>query len=279
MPIAIVTDSGCDLPAELCTKMGIEVVPLKIRFGTDELIDRVELDNTEFWARCAASASLPETSAPSPGDFEAAYRAALDKGADGIVTITLSSKMSATGQAAILGANAFGTDLAFRHVDSLNASMGEGLTAFAAAELAAGGADIDAVASLAERLAPRTHLLAALDTLDNLRKGGRIGGAQAMLGSLLSIKPLITVRDGEVHELGKQRTRAKSLAAVVDKLTQLGTIERLGVMHAQAPDLDAFLERLNAVMPNTEIVVGEVGPVIGTHVGPACMGVVAHTAA
>jgi len=273
----VVTDSGCDLPPSLCEELGIEVVPLTIRFGDEALVDRKDLTPVEFWAKCKTVPDLPETAAPSPGAFEEAYRRAQAGGADGVVVVTLSAKMSATMQAAELAAEAVSGELGVRVVDSANASLAEGMIALLAARAAADGKDLDEVEQVARSAVGRTTLVAAIDTLDNLRRGGRIGGAQALLGGLLSIKPLITVSSetgGEVAEAGKQRTRAKALNLLLEKVRAIGPVEALGVMHAEASDVDALLARLDDIVPREDIVVADVGAVIGTHVGPGCIGVV-----
>ncbi len=277
MTVRVVTDSGCDLPPALCDELSIEVVPLTIRFGQESLVDRKDLTAVEFWARSKAAPALPETAAPSPGAFEEAYRRAQAAGADGVVVVTLSEKLSATIQAAQIGADAVAGDLPVRVVDSTNASLAEGMVALLAARAAAAGQSLEEVEQVARSAAARTTLFAVIDTLDNLRRGGRIGGAQALLGGLLSIKPLITVSaetGGEVAEAGKQRTRAKAITTLLDKVRAVGPVEAIGVMHAEAPDVDDLLRRLDDLVPSEDITVADVGPVIGTHVGPGCIGVV-----
>lgn len=277
MSVRVVTDSGCDLPPSLCDELGIEVVPLSIRFGEETLVDRKDLTPVEFWAKCKTFPGLPETAAPSPGAFEEAYRRAKAAGAEGVVVLTLSRKMSATIEAAELAAANVASDIPVRVVDSSNASLGEGMSALLAAQAAAAGKDLDEVENVARSATKRAKLFAAIDTLENLRRGGRIGGAQAMVGGLLSIKPLITVSaetGGEVAEAGKQRTRARALTAIVDNVRKVGPIEALGVMHAEATDLEELLNRLDDIFPKEDITVADVGAVIGTHVGPRCIGVV-----
>ncbi len=231
----------------------------------------------EFWARCAASPELPSTAAPSPGRFEQAYRQVAERGGRGIVVVTLSGALSATIQSAELAARAVrdgGLDVIdVRIVDSRTVSLGLGTIALACAEAAATGADLDAVESLARQLVERTRVFGALDTLDNLRKGGRIGNAKAMLATALSIKPIIEVRDGVVEPHGRQRTRSKALAFLVDQVRSYeGRIEHLAVLHADSPDVDAFVDQLRPYAPG-DIVVGQIGPVIGAHAGRGTIGV------
>ena len=270
--VAIVTDSSCDLPAALVEELGITIVPLTVRFGSTEFVDRVDLGPKEFWARCAEASVLPETAAPSPGAFEAAYRRAAESGADGVVAITLSGELSATFQAASLAAKATG-DVPVQVVDSRSVSMGLGMIVVDAARRAAAGAGPEEIAAAATDAAGRTRVYAALDTLENLRKGGRIGGAKALLGSVLSIKPIIEVVDGKVEEAGKQRTRARALAHLVERVRAAGAVSDLAVMHADCPDVDKVVAELQPLSP-TPIVVGDIGAVIGAHAGRGTIGVV-----
>ena len=273
--IRVVTDSACDLPQALADQHGIEIVPLTIRFGDEELVDRRDLSPKEFWARSAESPVLPETAAPSAGAFEEVYKRLAGEGADGIVCVTLSSELSATHQAASLAAKSFG-DIPIRVVDSKAVTMAQGLMALAAAKLGEEGAGVDDAAQAVEELVARSRIYATLDTLENLKKGGRIGAAQAFFGSLLSIKPVIELSKGFVEAESKQRTRSKSLRYLVEKVKEHGAVENLVVMHGDAPDLEEFLDLVSAVYPRDDIIVGDIGAVIGTHGGPRVMGVVFH---
>ncbi|MEY2475547.1 MAG: fatty acid kinase fatty acid binding subunit [Actinomycetota bacterium] len=274
--IRVVTDSACDLPQALADQHGIEIVPLTIRFGDTELVDRRDLSPKEFWARSAESPVLPETAAPSAGAFEEMFKRVAGDGADGIVCVTLSSALSATHQAAALAAKSLGDDIPIRVVDSKAVTMAQGLMALAAAKLGEQGSSIDECAQAVEDLVARSRIFATLDTLENLKKGGRIGAAQALFGSLLSIKPVIELRDGVVEAESKQRTRSKSLRYLVEKVKEHGKVENLVVMHGEAPDLEEFLDLVSAVYPRDDLIVGDIGAVIGTHGGPRVMGVVFH---
>ena len=271
--VRIVTDSSCDLPADLADAQGITIVPLSIRFGTEELVDRRDLTPAQFWERCAASPVLPETAAPAPGLFEEAFRSALDGGADGVVCINISSKLSATIQSAQAAANSLGADARVRVVDSRSVTMGLGMIVLEAARAAAGGASVDEVVAVAEEASSKNRVLGSLDTLENLKKGGRIGGAQALLGSLLSIKPVIEVVDGAVEPGPKQRTRSRALRWLVDQVAAEPKIDQLAVMHGAAPDLGELLDLLAPHFPREQIVVADIGPVIGAHTGPRTIGV------
>lgn len=276
--IRIVTDSSCDLPPALEAQHAIAIVPLTIRFGSEEFVDRKDLTPKDFWRRCAAASVLPETAAPSPGAFEEAFRtAAGEEGVEGVVCITLSAGLSATFQAAELAAKNFsaepGIGIPVRVIDSRTLTMGLGNLCLSAARVAEEGHGIDEVAAAVESRIPTTRTYAALDTLENLKKGGRIGGAQAMLGSMLSIKPIIDITGGQVEQEAKQRTRLKSLRYLAEKVREHPGIENLAVMHGDAPDVDQMLDLLAEVYPRDQIVVGDLGAVIGAHGGPRTMGI------
>jgi DegV family protein with EDD domain len=278
--VRIVTDSSCDLPQGIADELGIVIVPLSIRFGDDELIDREELTVAEFWSRCAGSDTLPETAAPAPGQFETVYRRLKDEGAAGVVVVSLSGALSATMQSAELAARSIANDDSIdfdvRVVDSRTVTLGLGTIALACARAGRDGGSIDDVEALATDLAQRTRVFGALDTLENLKKGGRVGNAKAMLATVLSIKPIIEVAGGIVEEAGKQRTRSKALKYLVDKVRSFdGKIENLAVLHADCSDVDLFVDMLTPHYDG-DIVIGEIGPVIGTHGGRGTIGVAFH---
>jgi DegV family protein with EDD domain len=273
MPVRIVTDSAADLTPSEVEELGVEVVPLSIRFGDKEYTDGVDLTVEEFYAKLATSPDLPETAAPSPGAFEAAFRRQASAGADAVVCINISSGLSATIQAAQSAATALAGELDVRTADSRSITSGLGTQVRAAAQAARDGADADAVVALVEGLAARTHVVGTLDTLENLKKGGRIGAAQALLGSLLSIKPLIDISSGEVTEAGKARTRRKGLEWVRDKVFEQPDVEHLTVAHGMAPDVDTMLDLLSPRYSRDDIAITTIGATIGTHGGPRVMGV------
>lgn len=274
MAVCVVTDSAADLTDTEAAALGVRVVPLSIRFGTEEFVDRQDLTPAEFYARCAASPVLPETAAPSPGAFQAAFQSAFDEGADAVVCINISSGLSATMASAQNAARSLeGRDI--RIIDSRSITWGLGsmaATAATAATAAAGGASADEVVAVVEDMIPRQRVYGSLDTLENLKKGGRIGGAQAMIGSLLNLKPLISI-EGVVEEAGRARTRSRALKGLVEKVREAGEIENVGVMHGSAPDFEEFLDMLAVVHPRERIHVGEIGATIGVHGGPRVMGV------
>lgn len=275
MTVRIVTDSACDLRGDEVAEFGIEVVPLSIRFGDREYVDREELGVTEFYTLLAESSTLPETAAPAPGRFDEAFRRQFEAGASAVVCINLSAALSATMQSAQTAADNLATDMpdAEVHVvDSRSITAGLGSIVLAAARMGSDGASATEIVEAVDNLSDRTQVFGTLDTLENLKKGGRIGGAQALLGSMLSIKPILDLSSGEVEEAGKQRTRKKALAWLRDKLIEVGPVENLAVMHGDAPDLDAFLAMLDGIVDVSTIRVEKIGPVIGTHGGPRVMG-------
>jgi len=275
--IRIVTDSACDLPPATAAEHKIDIVPLTVRIGDTEYVDRRDLTPKEFWAKSSQSKQLPETAAPSPGAFEEAYRAAASAGATGIVCVTLSADLSATYQSAQLGADAVKDTIPVRVIDSRSVTIAQGLLAIAGAEAAAAGKSIDEVAAVIEAKIPRMRVFAALDTLENLKKGGRIGAARAALGSMLNIKPLIQVENGAVEEAGKQRTRSRSLDQLIDiaKAHGAASAKPLAVMHGDAPDVDAFVDNLCSALGRSrdDILIGDIGSVVGTHAGPRVIGI------
>ncbi len=271
MTVKIVTDSAADIPADVAAGLDIRVVPLSIRFGDEEFTDGVDLTAGQFYEKMHALDVLPSTAAPAPGAFEAAFREA---GADGdpVVCINISSKLSATMQSAENAARAIGDDLDVRVLDSVSITAGQGRQVIAAAEAAADGATPDDIAALVADLSARTKVFGALSTLDNLKKGGRIGGAQAMIGSILSIKPIIDISTGEVTEAAKQRTRRKSLTWLRDRLFQEPDLDQVAVCHGHADDVEELAELLLPRYAREQLVIWTIGPVIGAHGGPAVAG-------
>jgi DegV family protein with EDD domain len=275
MPVKIVTDSAADLPAEVVAAHDIRVVPLTIRFGDDEFVDGVDLTPQAFYDKMAELDVLPATAAPSPGAFEVAFREA---GADGdpVVCINLSSALSATMQAAQSAARSVADQVDVRVVDSTSITAGLGMQVQAAAELAERGGSAEEIVALVEDLRGRTKVFGALDTLDNLKKGGRIGGAQAMIGSILSIKPIIDISTGTVAEAGKQRTRKKAMIWLRDKLFENPDVGHVAVCHGCSQDVEELIELLSPRYSRDQITVWTIGPVIGSHGGPRVLGLVWH---
>jgi DegV family protein with EDD domain len=271
--IRVVTDSACDLPDEVAVRSRVPIVPLTIRFGAEELAD---VGPKDFWVKARQSSVLPATAAPSPGAFVEAFRQLAAEGADAVVCINLSSKLSATIESARSAARQLEGEVDVTVVDSTSVSLGQGLLVLNAARLAEDGKDLAEVVDHVTGAAARLKVYGVLETLENLKKGGRIGGAQALLGSMLAIKPVIEIRDGVVREESKQRTRSRSLQYLAAKVTQAaaaGRVPELGIMHGDASDIDTFVDLVAAAVPRENMLVGLVGAVIGTHAGPGVVGV------
>ena len=274
MTVGIVTDSSCDLGGEDLAGLDVEIVPLFIRFGTDEFVDREQITVEDFYRRMADVDELPQTAAPPPGRFEQAIRRFLDAGCEAVVCINISSVISATMQSAVQAAEAVragNADADVRVLDSRSVTAGLGTLVLQAARMAADGDGADTIEAFVADASDRTHVFGTLDTLENLRKGGRIGGAQAMLGSMLSIKPIVDISSGAVEEAAKQRTRRKALGWLRDTVRAAGPVEHLTVMHGEAADVDAFRDML-AEVHDGDIRVCKVGPVVGTHAGQGVLG-------
>jgi DegV family protein with EDD domain len=270
--VHIVTDSACDLSDQLVKEHDIVVVPLTIRFGSEEFEDRRQLSPDEFWDRCSGKGDLPETSAPSPGAFQAAYQQAVDEGADSVLCLTISSKVSGTYGSAVTVAESFNA-APVRVVDTFSLTMGQGLLAIAAAEDAAAGKSIDDIVAATQDRIPRTRIYGVLGGLEHLQRLGRIGSARALLGSVLNIKPVIQLKDGEVAEESKQRTRTKAVAYLVDKVKADAPVERIAVADGACDDIVGVKAKIEGIATEHPLLHVELGPVVGTHAGPNTVGV------
>jgi DegV family protein with EDD domain len=271
--VHIVSDSSCDLSQDEIDDSHVTVVPLSIRFGDEEFTDRQDLSVEDFYKRMAHADALPQTACPAPGAFELAFRRAADAGADAVVCPTISGALSNTLQSAETAAAAVRSRLPIHVIDSKSVSSGLGTVLLEAAEEASGGGDLRSVLARVEDLIQRTHVFAALNTLENLKKGGRIGGARAMIGSMLAIKPLVDITGGVVRESGKARTRRKAMDLLYERMTTAGTIDHIAVMHGMAPDIDEFLDLIAPQFPRSALRIGTLGAVIGTHGGSEIIGV------
>lgn len=276
--VAIVTDSVSDLTAAEAAALGIRIIPLYVRFGDQEFRAGVDLSLDEFWARMLAPAApFPTTAAPSPGDFKALFEEVLASGADAIVCVTVGSKLSATIKSAEVAVQGLpGREIHL--VDSASASMGVGILTLVGAELAAEGRPAAEIAATLRSRVRNIQLYVALDTLEYLRKGGRISPARAAIGAVLSVKPIITVTDGEVVTADRVRTRAKARQRVIELLTAR-PVERIAILHTMTPDIDSFREEVVARLPGgvdpARVTTTLAGASVGPHVGPGCFGGVA----
>lgn len=272
--VQIVTDSTADLPRGVCEQLGIVVVPLNVRFGDAVYRDGVDLDSHQFFELLAEAPDLPKTSQPASGLFEETYsRLAADGSA--IVSIHLSSKLSGTVRSATLARDAVRSRCLVEVVDSRSASMGLGLIVMAAARMAQAGADQWEIVSYVGRLAPNVHIRCFVDTLEYLQRGGRIGRARAFLGTLLNIRPILDLEDGEVQPVEKVRTRSKAIDSLVEFVELFPQIDGLALLHDDSlADVEMLLRRIEPLYPRDQIIVGHYGPVIGAHVGPGGIAVV-----
>ena len=276
--VAIFTDSASDLDPAEAAAAGIGIVPLLVNFGSQGFKAGVELSTAEFWDRMTApDAPFPTTAASSPGDFKEAYEAAFASGADAIVSIHVAGTLSATIKSAQIARDML-PDREIHVVDSLGASLAEGILANMAVELAAEGRTAAEIAEILEARAPDMVLYVALETLEYLRKGGRISGAQAAIGTLLSVKPIIVVKHGTVETGDRVRTRSKARERLIEMICQR-PIERLAILHSLSPDVEVFRAELLARIPDApaieDVPIALVGASIGPHVGPGCVGAVA----
>ncbi len=268
----MVCDSASDIPQSELDRLGITMVSLSIRFGEEEFLDRVTLSTEDFWRRCAQSRTLPETAAPSPGAFRTAYESAAADRCDGVIVITLSSALSGTYQSALVAAEAVKGLIDVRVVDSLAVSMAQGLLAIDVAEAARLGTSLDDLERHALAQRPHVGVVGMLDTLDHLIKGGRIGGAKALLGQVLSIKPLLELRDGVVAEAGRQRTASRAIASLAATAREHAPLRRLALIHAQSNQVEALRALVASIEVEFPLLVADMGPTVGTHGGPGLIG-------
>ncbi len=270
--IRVMCDSASDIPTSELDRLGITMVSLSIRFGNEEFVDRVTLSIDEFWRRCAQSRTLPETSAPSPGSFQSAYEAAAADGCDGVIVLTLSAGLSGTYQSAVVARDAVAQLIDVRVVDTQAVSMAQGLLVIDVAEMARTGATLDALEAHALEIRSRVGVIGMLNTLDHLIKGGRIGGARALIGQVLSIKPLLELRDGLVAEAGRQRTTARGLAMLAATATSHAPLRRLAIIQAQSQQVENLRSLLTDLPSEFPLIVADMGPTVGTHGGPGLIG-------
>lgn len=270
--VRIVTDSTADLPPGMAAELGITVVPLQVAFGSEVYRDGVDLTPDEFYAKLTQSPVLPKTSQPSVGAFEDVYER-LSQETDSILSVHISSALSGTYNSAVIARDRFRNRCSIEVLDSRLVTMGLGLVVLNCARLAQRGADLRAVTNHARRMLSNVHILFCVETLEYLQRGGRIGRATAFVGSLLSIRPVLKIEEGEVRPVEKVRTRAKAMDRLVEFVELFPNIEDLAIIYATTPDdVDLLLKRLEPTVPRERILVSKVGPVVGTHVGPGVLG-------
>ena len=276
--VAIVTDSASDMDPARAAERGITIVPLEVTFGSESFKAGVDLSTDQFWQRMTApDAPFPKTAASSPGDFKAAYDAAFAAGADAIVSIHVAGTLSGTIKSAEV-AKAMLPEREIHIVDSTGVSMCEGLLAELAVGMAALGVGAAEIARVCEERRQDIAMIVALDTLEYLKRGGRISGAKAAIGTLLSVKPIIEVKDGKVEQAAQVRTRGKARETVIDMIC-VRPIERLAVLHTTNAEVEAFRDAIVARVPGgidpANVSIDLVGASVGPHIGPGCVGAVA----
>jgi len=267
---AVVTDSTADLPDEWRERYGIEIVPLKVLFGKETFRDRVDMTSDEFFTRLAASTSLPTTSAPSPGEFAEVYRR-LAQDHDGCISIHIGTRLSATAEAARVGAQAV-EGFKVNVIDSQTVSMPMAFLCRVAAQCNS----LDEATAAVEQRVKKCRVLALLDTLRYLEMGGRLSRAQAMIGTMLDLKPLLLVSENaEIKPVDRVRTRSRAIPRMVEFFRSEMPVETVAVMHAQAADeAEQIAGELRRELPDLEIPIGQIGCVLGTHTGPRALGLV-----
>lgn len=275
--VAIVTDSVADVPVELAAERGISVVPAIVNFGSESFRANVDLTTEAFWERMTApGAPFPTTAAPSPGVFQQAFEEAFAAGAEAIVCVDVAGTLSATIKSAQIARDML-PDREIHVVDTWSASMGTGLLVLLAADLRDAGASASEISANVSARIKDLRLYVALETLEYLKRGGRISGARAALGTILSVKPIITVENGQVEQADKVRTRAKARERLFE-LLGVAPVERLAVLHGMTPEIETFaadlVARIPEGVPAERIVITPVGPSIGPHLGPGCFGAV-----
>lgn len=272
MGVRIVTDSTCDLPEELRARAGIVAVPLRLHFQDQTFRDRVDMSDEEFVRRLRSERTPPSTSQPPPGDFEGVYRQLLEEGAEAVVSIHIAAVLSGTISSATLAAQAVDPER-IHVVDSRTVSLATGFLVQEAIELAAGGASAEDIVHHLATLPDRTGIICLLDTLRYLMLGGRIGKVRSLLGTALSIKPLIGLGpDGSVVPLGRVRSRSAGIARLTELLAERVPLSRCGVIHVgDAEEAVRLKQATERTYPEMEILLGHASPVLGTHTGPGTL--------
>ncbi len=272
--IAIVTDSTADLPPEVTERYGIHVVPLLVQIGAETYRDRVDLSVDEFLQRLTTSAVTPTTSQAPPAVFEQLFRE-LAPSHDAILCVVISSKLSGTLQSARIAAQAVKDIIRVEVVDSLNSTLAQGLQVLRARELADRGLPLDEIVRILRAETNSYHLVFFAETLEYLHRGGRIGKAATLVGSLLQLKPLLRVEEGVVIPFERTRTRRKALAGLAAFASGFATIENAAALHIDTPDdARALIDTIRPRAARIDIPVGRIGPILAAHIGPGAVGIV-----
>ena len=271
MKIKIVTDSTADLPPRLAEEPGITVVPAYVKFRGEVYRDRVDINEDEFYHRLLNDPIHPSTDPPTPQDFADVYRK-LSKEADGIISIHISSKISATCNSALRGKELAEVECPIEVVDSKSVTMGLGLLVRAANTLVKSGKSLPQLEKEVKQIIPSIHLFGLLDTLKYLARGGRISKSRAILGSILSVKPILTMKDGELDSAGQVRSRARGIDRLFGFVKKTTSIEDLAIMYSTTPDVAQTLaERMDSIFAKEQIHLVRLGPALGVHAGPGIL--------
>jgi DegV family protein with EDD domain len=271
MAVKIVTDSVADMPSQVVEELGITVIPLNVRFGEEVYRDGIDLTAEQFYHKLEHSEILPVTSVPSPAAFAEAYDKLVEE-TDEILVITLSARLSGTYDVALQSVGLMKRKCRVEIVDSQWAVMAEGFIVMAAARAAEAGASLDELLDITHRNMQRVDIRAAFDTLDYLKRGGRIGAAQALLGSILKVNPIVTLRDGVVHPVGREHSRAKAIDHLYNFAMSFSHIEEMAVEDAACPDdAELLVEWLGSIFPKERVYRSKATPVISTHTGPGLL--------
>lgn len=269
--VKVVTDTVADLPAEVARELDISVVPILVRFGDKVYRDGVDLTSDQFYLMLKESKVLPATSVPSPGMFAEVYDR-LAESTDEILVITVSSRLSGTYDVAVQSVGLMKRKCQVEVLDSLWATMAQGFIVMEAAKAARQGANLDEVAEVARKTVSRVDFLSTFDTLEYLRRGGRIGKAAALLGSMLKINPMITLRDGVVEPAGRMRSRAKAIERLCEFAASYSHVEALAVEDTACPEeAEELAQRLRQRLPGVPLYRSRMTPAIGTHTGPGLL--------
>lgn len=278
MTIRIVSDSTCDLPAEIVAEYQIKIVPLYINAGKEQFLDGIDITREQFYTRLPDFEVHPTTAVPSPQKFKAIYDSLAEEGADTILSIHISETLSAVMDMARTAAKDT-VSAAIRVLDGRQLSLGTGFLVETAAKMAKAGKDVEEILVALNDQIKRTHVFAALETLEFLKRSGRMNRFMSSLGSLLQIKPILHMRDG-VAVTEKVRTRDKAMHRIVEILSSLGKIEKIAIVHTHAPaeKLKQLREMAAGLLPSDKIMVEDITPVIGAHIGPGAVGFAVITA-
>ncbi|MEX2372237.1 MAG: DegV family protein, partial [Dehalococcoidia bacterium] len=272
MTVRIVTDSTADIPAQAVADLGITVVPQGLMFGDEELRDGVDITSEEFFRRLQREDVMPTTTQAAPGAFRAAYESLIAEGATAIVSCHVSRPLSGTLESARQGADGLGVPILI--VDSRQVSLGLGVGVIEAAKAARDGATAEQVQAVAEDVFRRTHFFFTLETLEYLRRGGRMSRGQELFGSLLKVKPILEIKDGEVAGVGRIRTKQKAIEDILGRVAALRPWQYAIATYATTPEeADYVSDRFRGFSEDTPVLLNRLTPTVGVHTGPGGLGI------